>query len=108
MRGVPVSARRSAYADQARAEASAWMRGTVARRLRQIAARRLHLDGHTTVVAPLGRPAAPGSDDDRSCDRCGSFTPIGELFHPIAVRPKPWLTLIGGLCGVCADKEVAS
>ncbi len=67
---------------------------------------RLDLDPRTTVVAPLGRPATPGSDDDRTCDRCGCFTPVGDLFHPVAVRPTPWLILAGGLCAGCADKEV--
>ncbi len=90
-----------------RAEQSAWLRGTVARHLRQIEAMRLDLDGDTTVVAPLGRPSTPGSDDDRTCDRCGHFSSVGEPFHPIAVRPTPWLILAGGLCGVCADKEVS-
>ncbi len=103
-----MSARRSAYADQARAEQSAWLRGTVARRRRQIAAMQLELDAATTVVAPLGRPTTPGSDDDRSCDRCGHFTPGGEPFYPVAVRPTQWLALVGGLCGGCADKEVAA
>ncbi len=69
---------------------------------------RLDLDGHTSVIAPLGRPATPGSDDDRSCDRCGSFTPVGGLFYPVAVRATPWLALVGGLCGVCAEKEAAA
>ena len=91
-----------------RAEQSAWLRGTVARRLRQIEAMRLDLDGHTSMVAPLGRPATPGSDDDRSCDRCGAFTPIGEPFYPVAVRPTPWLALVAGLCGGCADTEVSA
>ena len=89
------------------AEASAWLRGIVARRMRQVEAMQLDLDGRTTVVAPLGRPAAPGSDDDRTCDRCGHFTPVGGLFHPIVVRPVAWLILTGGLCTGCADKEVA-
>ncbi len=102
-----MSRRRSAYADQARAEQSAWLRGTVARRLRQIEDLHLVLDGHTSVIGPLGRPATPGSDDDRSCDRCGSFTPIGEPFYPVAVRPTPWLILAGGLCAGCAGKEVS-
>ncbi len=84
------------------------MRGAAARRVRQIDAMRLDLDGQTTVVAPLGRPTTPGSDDDRRCDRCGASTPIGELFYPVVVRPTPWLALVGGLCGVCADKEVAA
>ncbi len=90
-----------------RAEASAWLRGAVARRRRQIEALRLDLDAVTTVVAPLGRPGAPGDDDDRSCDRCGHVTPIGEAFTPFVVRPTEGLALVGGLCGVCADREAA-
>lgn len=66
---------------------------------------RLDLDGQTTVVAPLGRPATPGSDDDRTCDRCRTFTPEGGLFHPLVVHPTSWLILVGGLCAGCADKE---
>ena len=89
-------------------EASAWLRGVVARRWRQVESMRLDLDPRTTVVAPLGRPATPGSDDDRTCDRCGCFTPVGDLFHPVAVRPTPWLILVGGLCAGCADKKVAA
>lgn len=105
-RDAHTTPRRSTFAGP-RAELSAWMRGAVARRRRQIEALHLDLDGDTTVVAPLGRPSAPGSDEDRSCDRCGHFTAVGDLFYPIVVRATSWLTLCGGLCAGCRDREVS-
>lgn len=88
------------------AEGTAWLRGTAARRRRQVEALSLDLDGATTVVAPLGRSAFPGSREDRTCDRCDHFTPLGEMFYPVAYRPAPWLALVGGLCATCAGKEL--
>lgn len=85
-------------------EATAWLRGAVARRLAVID--RLHdLPAHDVLVGPLGRAGTPGSREDRTCDRCRRYTPRGEDFYPFPVYPRPDVVLVGGLCASCAGRE---
>jgi hypothetical protein len=88
-------------------EASAWLRGAAARRVRQIEA--LHLDASTfeVVVSPLGRTGAPGSRADRTCDRCGTYVPASGTLHLFLYRPTPRIHLFGGLCAACEAREVS-
>lgn len=99
---------RPAKASSVTQEPSAWLRAAVARRVRQV--RSAGLDPNQTdpmIVAPLGRAAAPGSREDRACDRCRRYTPEGRLFYPFGFQPLPGLLLVGGLCAACHRKEVA-
>ncbi len=89
-------------------EPSAWLRSTVARRVRQV--RSQGLDPYAPdplIVAPLGRAAARGSREDRACDRCRRYTPEGQPFYPFGFQPLPGLLLVVGLCQRCHDREVA-
>jgi len=90
-------------------EASAWLRGAAAKRVRQISAQLKDIDtsAYGAIVSPLGRTGAPGSRADRSCDRCNIFVPEGDLLHMFVYRPTPRIHLAGGLCGRCAAKECA-
>ncbi len=88
-------------------EGSAWLRGQVARCVARVEAVGLDPAGDTLVIAPLGRSAAPGTREDRTCDRCRAYTPQGAPFYPFGVRPLPGLLLVGGLCAGCREKEVA-
>lgn len=87
-------------------EASAWLRGAVADRLAVID-QRTDLPDTGVIVGPLGRTGAgaPGSREDRSCDRCSDYTPPGEDFHPFSIHPRPDVVLIAGLCARCARRE---
>jgi hypothetical protein len=57
-------------------EPSAWFRGELDRAAATIRAV-VPDDGRvvTTVMAPLGRGARPGSREDRTCDRCRKYVP---------------------------------
>lgn len=87
-------------------EPSAWLRGAVTRRIRDVQA--LGLDPHAAdpiIVAPLGRGCAPGDREDRTCDRCRAYTPPGPPFHVLGVQPARGLLLVVGLCDPCHDRE---
>jgi hypothetical protein len=88
-------------------EPSAWLRGQVARRVAYVRAAGLDPAGDTLMVAPLGRPASPGAREDRTCDRCRSYTPVGPPFYTFGVRAAKGLLLCGGMCRKCWAKEVA-
>jgi hypothetical protein len=89
-------------------EPSAWLRGQVARRIAYVKAAGLDPNGNTLIICPLGRGAVPGSREDRQCDRCRSYTPVGPPFYAFSVRPTRGLMLIGGLCARCWAKEVTA
>jgi len=87
-------------------EPSAWLRAAVARRVRQVRGHGLDPSrADPLIVAPLGRTGAPGSREDRECDRCRSYTPQGDLFYPFGFQPLPGLLLVGGLCAACHRRE---
>ena len=86
-------------------EASAWLRGIAAKRVRQINALHLDTSVYGAVIAPLGRTGDPGSREDRECDRCRSYVPEGDLLHMFVYMPTPRIHLAGGLCAGCARKE---
>lgn len=88
-------------------EASAWLRGVAATRVRQINAqlKDIETSAYGAIVAPLGRTGATGSRADRSCDRCNTYVPPGDLLHMFVYRATARIHLAGGLCGRCAAKE---
>ncbi|NYG05716.1 hypothetical protein BJ986_000203 [Phycicoccus badiiscoriae] len=90
-------------------EPSAWLRERMARRVWE-----LEHEGHgqspfgrtvapSVIVRPLGEAHSPGEGtrEDRTCDRCGNYSPPGLRFHPLVLNPVPWLLLSGGLCHAC-------
>jgi hypothetical protein len=88
-------------------EPSAWLRGTAAKRVRQINAAVLDASAFGAIVSPLGRTGPPGSRADRECDRCRRFVPAGRTLHLFSYHVPPRIFLCGGLCGRCAAKEGA-
>ena len=87
-------------------EPSAWLRAKIAARVAYV--RSLGLDPDRTdplIIAPLGRPGVPGEPSDRECDRCQNVTPEGPLFYSMALPVRPGLTLVGGLCAGCGERE---
>jgi len=90
-------------------EPSAWLRGAAARRVRQIGVQLKDIDtsAYGAIVAPFGRTGAPGSRADRSCDRCDSYVPEGDLLHMFVYQPTARIHLAGGLCTSCARKEAS-
>ncbi len=100
---TPAGGRSRSTSDGPR-ELSAWFRQTVAARLATIDA--LGLPDAIAVVVPLsGTTTIPGSDDDRTCDRCGAYVPDDQQFHFTYLRPRPNVTVFGGLCTGCRDRE---
>jgi hypothetical protein len=89
-------------------EPSAWLRGQVARRVAYVKGAGLDPTGDTLIVAPLGRSAVPGGREDRTCERCRSYTPVGPPFHVFILPAARSLHLVGGLCAGCWAKEVTS
>jgi hypothetical protein len=90
------------------AEPSAWLRGAAAKRVRQIGAQLRDVDtsAYGAIVSPLGRTGAPGSREDRTCDRCRSYVPECSPLHMFTYQPTPRIYLAGGLCESCARKEL--
>jgi hypothetical protein len=88
-------------------ECTAWMRTAAARRVRQIEAELKDIDTSTygAIVAPIGMTGAPGSREDRSCDRCRAFVPPGDLLHMFVYRATARIHLAGAFCTACARKE---
>lgn len=90
------------------AEASAWLRDAIARRVRELDKRLAGRSDLGIVVAPLGAPTSAGSVEDRRCDRCRVIVALGLPFHVWALEPRPKLRLIVGMCAHCHDRERAS
>jgi len=90
-------------------EPSSWMRVAAAKRVAQINAQLKDIDtsAYGVIVAAIGRTGAPGSRADRSCDRCNTYVPEGDLLYMFVHRPTARIHLTGGLCSVCARKEGA-
>jgi len=101
---------------------SPWMRKAISERFLQIAS------GSAPIDAPLGiimfnLTDVDGADEreDRTCDRCRSYTPPGTLFYTglhdqdPARLPWPWSETLAdhqilvafGLCEACARLEDA-
>lgn len=88
-------------------EPTAWLRGRVGAIIEGCHALGLDpSDASTTIVVPLGRTGPPGSREDRSCDRCGTFMPPPANLYMSRLHPLPGLLVVGGLCAVCAGHEV--
>lgn len=113
-----MSRRRAAAAPQtwttvgASHEPSLWMRQGMAARVAALEPLlRLLPLSWGGVVTPLVRAIpTPGSREDRTCDRCGGYTPPGPLFFPffLEVETGPGLARLvvtGGLCADCARLE---
>jgi hypothetical protein len=80
----------------------------VARRVAYVKAAGLDPAGDTLIICPLGRGAVPGSREDRECDRCRSYTPVGPKFYSFLLPVARSLHLVGGMCATCWAKEVGS
>lgn len=85
-------------------ESSAWLRGTVARRVRQVEARGLNphdADG-PMIIAPLGRT---GGDDEHRCDHCQTDCRDGGRMWAGTLVAGVSLRFVIGLCPTCATRE---
>lgn len=89
-------------------EPTAWLRGRAGERVREICAMGLDPDGTTTIVVPLGRSGRIGSREERTCDRCRTYVPVGTLFYPVAHHPAKSVFVVGGLCASCVAMEVGA
>lgn len=93
-------------------EPSAWLRHAIARRQMTIdtVARPFGQgsDG-LAVVMPVSPWSEPGSREDRSCDRCGVYVPVGHTLWlgGIELRRRDGLTAVVtfGLCTSCGHAE---
>lgn len=81
-------------------EPTSWMRTAVAATLRRIDS--LDVERDTTIVCTLGRTAGR---EDRTCDRCRHYVPIGPPFYVDMIQPRPGVHIVVGLCQVCRDLE---
>ncbi|MFC5998280.1 hypothetical protein ACFP6A_06015 [Quadrisphaera sp. GCM10027208] len=81
------------------------MRQRLAERVERAVRERAAAGGDVAVVIPLGRTGAPGSEQDRSCDRCGTYVPVGTELLMLVFAPEPWLRVVGGLCPACWTRE---
>lgn len=79
--------------------------------LRKVAGRpgvRVQLAAGQDTTVLLTPAVTPGSREDRTCDRCRAYTPMGRPFHLFAHRAPDGLIALGGLCGECARLEGAA
>lgn len=81
-------------------EPTAWMRTAIAATLRRIDS--LDVETDAVIVAPMGRTTGR---DDRTCDRCRHYVPIGPPFYVDMIVPRPGVHIVVGLCQVCRDLE---
>lgn len=88
-------------------EPSAWLRSAAAKRVRQLNAAVPDPSAYGAIVAPLGSSGPPGSREDRSCDRCGRYVPVGDVLHVFGYWPTAQICLAGAFCSGCAAKEGA-
>lgn len=88
-------------------EPSAWLRAAVASALASLPPRPR---GRGVLVGYLTDPAASLFESrerwERSCDRCGLWTPPGPPFWLLRLAPRPGVVLLGGLCEACMRREV--
>lgn len=95
-------------------EPSAWLRGALARRQAAVDALADLDPASLTVVTPVGPTAAPGSREDRTCDRCRVYVaptrpgaPVrffsGGVWTSRADGLRALVTF--GLCRRCLDAE---
>jgi hypothetical protein len=87
-------------------EPSAWLRGEYTR----IAARpevRAALGRGMQVLVPIwpGSAFAPSDVEDRTCDRCRTYVPMGQKLWVFKQEPEYGLTVLGALCTPCARRE---
>lgn len=88
-------------------EATHWLRTRLGQIIEGCAVLGLNTESSTTtIVVPLGRTGAPGTREDRSCDRCGTYVPPGSLLYGTKHQVRPALLVVGALCPDCADREV--
>lgn len=90
-------------------EPSAWLRNRlneIESTLRCVMGDQVEVVGQLpTYLVPLGPMGTVGSWEERTCDRCRTYVPVGQSFYPIALAPLPYLVVTGGLCPACADLE---
>ncbi|WP_336631112.1 MULTISPECIES: hypothetical protein [unclassified Microbacterium] len=88
---------------------SGWMEGRLTRRLADV----IHHEGRprpgVVYVVPLGDGIpVPGSDDDRTCDRCGHFVPptaADDEFYVFSITLMANVSVCGGMCAPCMAME---
>lgn len=92
-------------------EPSAWLRGAAAVKLRWIDANGFATLGPRIMTQLSPYRTLPGSREDRTCDRCRCYCPVGAPFNLLTVgftAGTPGISdviLTGGLCDACADLE---
>ncbi|USQ78296.1 hypothetical protein NF556_11590 [Ornithinimicrobium faecis] len=90
-------------------EPTAWCRITgaaQARRAERLTGLDLDDPRAPVVLAPMvGTLTEHGTEADRTCDRCGHWSPPDEVYCPGLYWPRPRLALVLGLCARCADAE---
>lgn len=87
-------------------EGSAWLRERIGRRIRQCRelGYELSQDNEYMVLVPLGDLAMPGTEEDRTCDKCRAYVP-SDPFVAVSMQVAPSLILVGGMCISCAKGE---
>lgn len=90
-------------------EQTAWLRERLAHIVRRT---RIYHQGdpELVIVTHLSGGLTPtptqGSREDRTCDRCRTYTPPGQPgFWLVGIRHRPWLIICGGLCDTCYQVE---
>ncbi len=91
-------------------EPTAWLREAIDRRTAELASDpqiATAIEAGVFVTALMtDKPSPPGSREDRTCDRCRTYSGPKDHFTTLLVRlPFPGGLSIG-LCDACADKEV--
>jgi hypothetical protein len=87
-------------------EPTAWLRVAAERRARELWPA-VVANPHARVIAQLAGNSwpAPGSVEDRTCDRCGVYVPPGQPYVVAAYWVTSRLALGVGLCDTCGAKE---
>lgn len=93
-------------------EPTAWLRTTSRRRVIRLSRQRLPTvvfgSGPPLVVAYLTNHVEPGSREDRTCDRCGTYCPLGSEYrvstYLLDYRERRYF-LVFGLCVPCGLLE---
>jgi hypothetical protein len=91
-------------------EPSAWLRATATRQLRKLEAANVgDVSDDPVIMLSLGRSPFESEREDRTCDRCRRFVPIGEMFYPFCWETRSTVVtrvfITGGFCGKCNTLE---
>jgi len=87
-------------------ERSAWLREQLAARVEVVAHHLPFLQAGHVQTGINGPVPAPGTEEDRTCDRCGDVPEPGIFpFRVIYVLDGFIVHIVGGLCFDCAKRE---